>query len=445
MGEEKIYVVRSMKAKCSEGTMENYLNVVHGHGVLYQGEPLLNANDHYKGDNLTHFGDCNSKKIFEDAKKQADEKYKAEEGDGFFTRLGKGIAKGITKAAITVKSLMFNKCELETPNPWIFTNEEYIVDGAPALTMESQCACLYGGIISIVEQLEEVPVEELPEQEEPESTLPDLLTAAAAAMGAAMGAAAGAVSPMLQKAAGSMVDQMVSDIEGQIYQEHGAAIDSYKASRDTLQNAEEGGEPDSEAALEQSGSSLDGIYLWLYLMQLVYMLLAMMADFAGRQQPVDTAAFAKEGGALDLSSRSFVNPNTKEDYGFSLWDMPFKNEKGETMKKGGAAKMLTNCIASEIQTGGIERVCTEKKKSGVNRLSGFQEDTFVSKSGNVKTAEFHKVDFKMADSRTADLKTADSKAAVSKRSNAADHISKKENTGDSIRRTIKSKEPKDQI
>lgn len=188
MGEEKAYIVRSMKAKCDCGTMENYLNVVHGHGVYYKGEPLLNANDHYKDENLSHFGDCNSKKVYEDAKKQADEKYKAEEGDGFFESVGKGIGSFFTKAAITLKSLMFNKCDLQTPTPWIFTNEEHVIDGAPALTIESKCACLYGGVITIVMEVEEVPAEEAAAAEETAlKTIGTLAAGMAAAVQEGMG------------------------------------------------------------------------------------------------------------------------------------------------------------------------------------------------------------------------------------------------------------------
>ncbi len=47
---------------------------------------------------------------------------------------------------------MFHKCELDTPLPWIFTSKDHMIDGAPALTMESQCACRYGGIITIVQE-----------------------------------------------------------------------------------------------------------------------------------------------------------------------------------------------------------------------------------------------------------------------------------------------------
>lgn len=165
MDEGKKYVVYRMRLKCSEGTMENYLSTEVGHGVVYQGQPMMNANDHEKGINLTHFGDCNSKKVFEEAKKEADEKYKAEEGDGFFKRAGKWLAKTATKAAIDIKAnFMSNKCELVTPLPWIFTSEDHTIDGAPALLMESLCPCALGGVISIVPVAEEVAEGEVAEE-----------------------------------------------------------------------------------------------------------------------------------------------------------------------------------------------------------------------------------------------------------------------------------------
>ncbi len=153
MAEEgKKYVLHGMYAECSMGTMKNYLNTDVGHGVIYQGQPLLNANDHTPQINLTHFGDCNSKMIFEEAKKQADEKYKAESGDNFFERAGKAIAKTVTKAAVTLQECFAsNKCQLDTPLPWRFCNEEHMIDGAPALTVGSVCPCKFGGIISIIE------------------------------------------------------------------------------------------------------------------------------------------------------------------------------------------------------------------------------------------------------------------------------------------------------
>lgn len=159
MAEQVKYVVYGMRAKCSEGTMENYITTTHSHGVLYQDQPVLNANDHLKDTNLTHFGECKSKLIFEEAKKQADEMFKTDEDDGFFTKVGKGFGKLVTKAKIGLKefksSVLPEKCNLDTPLPWINTSKDHMIDGAPALTMESQCPCKYGGVITIVPVVEE--------------------------------------------------------------------------------------------------------------------------------------------------------------------------------------------------------------------------------------------------------------------------------------------------
>ncbi|MCM1183227.1 MAG: DUF4280 domain-containing protein [Roseburia sp.] len=199
------YVVHGMYAECSMGTMKNYLNTDVGHGVVYQGQPLLNANDHTPQINLTHFGDCNSKMIFEEAKKQADEKYKAEAGDGFFERAGKAIARGVTKAAVTVQECFaVNKCQLDTPLPWNLYNEEHMIDGAPALTIGSVCPCKFGGIISIIDTPEPEP--------EPE---PEAEALAQGAVGAAVMAAAAAATKqqaymdMMQKSYGFDADQAI--------------------------------------------------------------------------------------------------------------------------------------------------------------------------------------------------------------------------------------------
>lgn len=161
MNEGKKYVVYGMRLKCDQGTMENYFSTNTGHGIVYQGQPVMNANDHEKVIHLTHFGNCNSKNVFEEAKKEADEKYKAEEGDGFFAKAGKWTAKNAIKAAVNFKAMfMSNKCELITPLPWLFPSEDHTIDGAPALTMESLCPCALGGVISIVPVVEEVIEEE---------------------------------------------------------------------------------------------------------------------------------------------------------------------------------------------------------------------------------------------------------------------------------------------
>ncbi len=170
MDDGKKYVVYGMRLKCSEGTMENYLSTDIGHGIVYLGQPVMNANDHEVGIHITHFGDCNSKKVFEEAKKEADEKYKAEEGDGFFAKAGKWLAKTVTKAAVEFRAnFMSNKCEPVTLLPWLFTREDHAIDGAPALMMESLCPCALGGVISIVPVDEEVAQEEAEEKEKEEN------------------------------------------------------------------------------------------------------------------------------------------------------------------------------------------------------------------------------------------------------------------------------------
>lgn len=155
----KKYVVRAMRAKCDQGTMENYLNVERGHGVLYDGQPILNANDHMESINLTPFGDCNSKSIYEEAQKEM----QVQEGDGFLAAAGKTLLNlsglGSLFMGISFLTSFFRKCEMSTPTPWLFENKDFMVDGAGALTVESQCACRYGGTISIVLELEEAPAE----------------------------------------------------------------------------------------------------------------------------------------------------------------------------------------------------------------------------------------------------------------------------------------------
>lgn len=102
---KKKYVVCGYMAKCSLGSLVSFIGTDVGHGVVYQGKPVLNANDHKKLVNLTGFGVCCPKR---------------------------------------------DVCNLDTPLPWMFTNGGHMVDGAPALTEESLCACRFGGIISIM-------------------------------------------------------------------------------------------------------------------------------------------------------------------------------------------------------------------------------------------------------------------------------------------------------
>ena len=135
--EKKQYVYRLMKAKCSCGDQkfEQYLNLTKDHGVTYHDNeyPLMNANDHIAGENILTFGRCTS-----------------------ITNPGGTIAEGIANIIVPgiggalLQTAIGCKCEPMTITPWINVDEDYFIDGAPALTVESVLPCYYGGIISIV-------------------------------------------------------------------------------------------------------------------------------------------------------------------------------------------------------------------------------------------------------------------------------------------------------
>lgn len=149
------YVYRLMKAKCSCGDKDftQYLNVPKDHGVLFHDPeyPLMNANDHVANENILTFGRCKS-----------------------ISNPGGAIAEGIASVIIPgvggalLQTMIGCKCEPMTLVPWIKVDEDYFIDGAPALTLESKLPCYYGGIIEIVLEQVEAEAEEGEQQEEEE-------------------------------------------------------------------------------------------------------------------------------------------------------------------------------------------------------------------------------------------------------------------------------------
>ena len=101
----KDYVVRGMQLRCTSGSAPGKITTSTGHGVLYKGEPLLNANDHIPMVNLPGFGNC--------------------------------------------LNLQGCKCMTATTLAWMNCSTNHLIDGAPALTTSSKCICLLGGVISI--------------------------------------------------------------------------------------------------------------------------------------------------------------------------------------------------------------------------------------------------------------------------------------------------------
>ena len=113
------YVVNGAKLRCVMGLMSDELVTTTGHGVLFGGEPIMNANDHIKGVNIGDFGICAAKTL---------------------------LANGVPQ-----------KCEPMTMLPWILVNMKALIDGAPALTTNSKLPCMCGGVISIVPPPPSVP------------------------------------------------------------------------------------------------------------------------------------------------------------------------------------------------------------------------------------------------------------------------------------------------
>lgn len=136
--DDQKYVTRLMRARCSKGTMENYLNVDIDHGIVVGADvqPLMNANDHVSGRHVIHFGCCESDQNPERMFRKA---------------LVGGFLGGFIADALEDVGIMTCKCKPNTPNPWQFVNDDSIVEGAPALMVCSTLTCRYGGVIEIVD------------------------------------------------------------------------------------------------------------------------------------------------------------------------------------------------------------------------------------------------------------------------------------------------------
>lgn len=187
MAKDPIYAMRLMRIRCDKGTMDNYMNIEQDHGVLggEDMQPVLNANDH-SSKCIIHCGNCES-----------DENPERTFRKGLVGGL-LGPAEWLTGGAVTDfledVGIMTCKCKPNTPLPWHNTNEDNILDGAPALTIDSKVACRYGGVIEFV-PMDEYPPEEpaaYTEEGENETTPAEDVVgdAVAAAIDAAMAAVA---------------------------------------------------------------------------------------------------------------------------------------------------------------------------------------------------------------------------------------------------------------
>ncbi|MGN0304666.1 MAG: PAAR-like protein [Lachnospiraceae bacterium] len=160
MADDPKYITRLMRIRCSKGTMDNYINVGTDHGVLAGPDllPVLNANDHTE-ENIIHCGNCES----DENPERMFRKALVSSSMGVIGLLAGDMVTDFLEDV----GIMTCKCKPNTPVPWLFTNEHNILEGAPALTMNSKVACRYGGIIEFV-PLDEYPTE-LSAPQEPEA------------------------------------------------------------------------------------------------------------------------------------------------------------------------------------------------------------------------------------------------------------------------------------
>lgn len=403
MEEQKKYVVYGMRLKCSDGSMENYISTDVGHGVVYQGQPVLNANDHDKDINLTHFGDCHAKRIYEDAKKQIDEKLAAKKGDSLFMKGLKWAAKTEAKLVVSVKEhLTFHKCELDTPLPWMFASEDHMIDGAPALLEESQCACRYGGIITIVPIVEEAEEEVLEEEQPDISRLAQCLSAIHAISMGTLSLTEGVLSLMwenMEASARNMihqllyplndskglwhaglslmpsgtanqigqymatedikaVDRLISDYENQIYEKYEDLFLTYQPLKDMekkLKNEIElaDGLKKQElqeqlaTVLEQQEVLFSETEIMSEMTAMGDQINSMAAVAAYKNDLVNFVNLVNTNNPLDLKSRAFVDLQTEDEKNYSIWSAPWAKPDGGTFEQDYAGNWLYGYVGAE--------------------------------------------------------------------------------------------------
>jgi hypothetical protein len=138
--------------------MENKLNLPKDHGILYKDDqsPVMNANDHEPLKHVIHFGRCCSCLNPDNTSRAM--------LSGGLTLIGNAVTmlQANTSIPLPGSSIIKNitgsvscKCSPKTFTPWENVSEDHFVEGAPAIILESQLTCIYGGVITIVEKEEE--------------------------------------------------------------------------------------------------------------------------------------------------------------------------------------------------------------------------------------------------------------------------------------------------
>lgn len=140
------YVVRGATIYCSCGTHTRKLDMPVSHGSFIRDKAMMNKKDCKVGidQNIPPFGACQSETkegidiVIEDAKDLVP--CTDEEGN-----------------PISIPLPIEGKlCEPELAKEWSDTQEETLVDGEPALTVNSTITCCYGGVIGFIDAGQEV-------------------------------------------------------------------------------------------------------------------------------------------------------------------------------------------------------------------------------------------------------------------------------------------------
>lgn len=117
------YVCSGATMQCTMGDQPAILTVLPSRTVFLCGQPMANISDHTSMLNLASFGKCRS--------------------------LGFPPTAAATAAAhgkLTPKPCIHN-----TPMPWIPGKPDYLIQNQPALLKSCKCTCMWGGIISLID------------------------------------------------------------------------------------------------------------------------------------------------------------------------------------------------------------------------------------------------------------------------------------------------------
>lgn len=116
------YVCSGAMMKCSMGTSQAKLTILPTRTVYLTGQPMANISDHLSMVNLAPFGNCRSM----------------------------GFPATASATASAQGTLTPMPCMHNTPFPWMRGKNDYLIKGQPALLKSSKCQCMWGGIISLI-------------------------------------------------------------------------------------------------------------------------------------------------------------------------------------------------------------------------------------------------------------------------------------------------------